>query len=231
MAQGDGSQYPILPISMALMVACYLFSRIVSTLIEYLYDLYLIRVAKIDKKDKELIDKRMKADFKRWRQIFEQPKLEKFDAIEAKKRLTIVQSVMMERLDAKDYRPYAQQNKVEKIEDSKVDETRVCIPDDTDDTSKERPTTSYAARKSELALPRQDTTMSQVIKNKMGPVDELDREESETSLSKKSVKKIVSPQGSIDSSDQKGLKKTNVRQVNEREQKRPPSAKKNLWVV
>lgn len=227
MAQGDGSQYPILPISMALMVACYLFSRIVSTSIEYLYDLYLIRVAKIDKKDKELIEKRMKAGFKRWRQVFEQPKLEKFDAEEAKKRLAIVQSVMMERLESKYYRPYAQQNKVEKIEESQVDETRV--PEETNDTSKERPTSS---RKGELVLPRQDTTMSQVIKNKLGPADELDREESETSLSKKSIKKIVSPRGSIDSSDQETKKepkkKTQVRQVNEREQKRPPSAKKNI---
>jgi hypothetical protein len=96
MAQGDGSQYPILPISFSIIVFCCLFSAIIAILVDYLYDFYLIKYAKLE--EKSLIEQRVKNDLKRMKIFFKPSKLEKFDCDEAKNRLTIIKKLVTEKL-------------------------------------------------------------------------------------------------------------------------------------
>jgi hypothetical protein len=88
MPQGDGSQYPILPITFSIIVFCYLISLVISILVDYLYDFYLIKISRVD--EKELIVRRLKSDLKRMKTFFQPNKLEQFDPDTARKRLTIV---------------------------------------------------------------------------------------------------------------------------------------------
>jgi hypothetical protein len=96
MVQGNGSQYPVIPISFAIIVFCYLISAIIATLVDYMYDFYLIKFAKLEQR--ALIKKRVKSDMKRMRNFFKPSKLEKFDREEAKKRLSIISEIVMEKV-------------------------------------------------------------------------------------------------------------------------------------
>jgi hypothetical protein len=97
MVQGDGSQYPILPITFSIIVFCYLMSMAVSIAVDYLYDFYLVRIARVP--ESELIVRRIKGDLKRMRAVFQPSKLEKFDPDAAKQRLSIIRKFTVENSD------------------------------------------------------------------------------------------------------------------------------------
>lgn len=99
MPQGDASQYPILPISLSIMAFCFIISFLVSLLVDYAYDFYLVKLSKNEQK--KMIENRVKGDFKRFREFLQSQKLEKFNADEAKNRLTIVTNLLMETIDSK----------------------------------------------------------------------------------------------------------------------------------
>lgn len=98
MAQGDASQYPILPISLSIMIFCFIISLLISLLTDYIYDFYLVKFSKCDQK--QMIENRVKSEFKRLKEFFQSQKLEKFDPNEAKNRLTIVTSLFMEAINS-----------------------------------------------------------------------------------------------------------------------------------
>ena len=104
MAQFDGSQYPILPISCAIMVFSFLVSVIFSLVADYLYDLYLVKYS--EEKEKQLIQDRVKSDFTLLKNFFKGNKIEKFDDQEAKMRLTIIQKLLNEKIYSKENNPF-----------------------------------------------------------------------------------------------------------------------------
>ena len=104
MAQGDATVYPILPISCSIVVFCFLMSTIISLVADYLYDLYLVKYS--EEKQKILIQNRVKSDFTVLKNFFRANKIEKFDDEEAKKRLTIVQNLLNEKIYSKENKPF-----------------------------------------------------------------------------------------------------------------------------
>ncbi|CAF0739603.1 unnamed protein product [Brachionus calyciflorus] len=124
MTQGDGSQYPILPISLSIMTICFLISLVISTIADYLYDFYLVKFAKTDQK--LLIENRVKSDIKRLGQFFQSQKLEKFDPDQAKNRLTIITHLFMERINSNENRlmiPKIDSKEKEKISEKSANES------------------------------------------------------------------------------------------------------------
>ena len=104
MVQGDGSVYPILPISLSIVTFIYIISLIISILCDYLYDLYLVRFA--DPVQKVFIEKRVKSDLTRIKNFLKGDKIEKFDNEAAKNRLTIINKLLMEKINSKENSPH-----------------------------------------------------------------------------------------------------------------------------
>lgn len=98
MPQGDASQYPVLPISLSIMIFCFIMSFLISLLTDYIYDFYLVKLSKCDQK--QMIENRVKGEFKRLKELFQSQKLEKFDPNEAKNRLTIITGLFMETINS-----------------------------------------------------------------------------------------------------------------------------------
>jgi hypothetical protein len=123
MAQGDASVYPILPISCSIVVFCYLISWIISIAADYLYDLYLVRYS--EEKQKVLIQDRVKSDFTVLKNFFKGNKIEKFDDEEAKKRLTIVQRLLNEKIYSKENKPFQHDIEELKAQKKKLREEKI----------------------------------------------------------------------------------------------------------
>jgi len=123
MVQGDASVYPILPISCSIVVFCYLISWIISIAADYLYDLYLVRYS--EEKQKVLIQDRVKSDLTVLKNFFKGNKIEKFDDEEAKKRLTIVQRLLNEKIYSKENKPFQHDIEELKAQKKKLREEKI----------------------------------------------------------------------------------------------------------
>jgi hypothetical protein len=104
MVQGDGSVYPVLPISLSIIAGCYIFSFIIAKISDFVYDIYLIRYCNLPEKD--LIVARVRNDIQRMKNILKTDKIEIFNPNEAKKRLTIISKLVNERINSKENRPF-----------------------------------------------------------------------------------------------------------------------------
>ena len=104
MVQGDGSTYPVLPISLSIIAGCYIFSFIIAKFADFIYDIYLIRYCNLP--EKNLIVRRVRNDIQRIKNILKTDKIEIFDPNEAKKRLTIISQLVNERINSKENRPF-----------------------------------------------------------------------------------------------------------------------------
>lgn len=104
MAQGDGSTYPVLPISLSIIAGCYIFSFIIAKFADFIYDLYLVRYCNLP--EKQLIMRRIRNDIQRMKNILKTNKIETFDSNEAKNRLTIISQLVNERINSKENRPF-----------------------------------------------------------------------------------------------------------------------------
>lgn len=105
MIEGSSHIYPLLPISIGVLVLSYLLSLLISFLFDILYDFYLIKLSKIP--EKALVQQRVKNDIQRLKTYFKNDKMEQFDEKTAKTRLTIINRLLNERIYSKENSPFA----------------------------------------------------------------------------------------------------------------------------
>jgi hypothetical protein len=103
--EGNSKIYPLLPISIGVLVLSYLLSVLISFLFDLFYDFYLIKFSKIP--EKALVQQRLKNEFQRLKTYFKNHKMEQFDEKTAKTRLTIINRLLNERIYSKENSPFA----------------------------------------------------------------------------------------------------------------------------
>lgn len=168
MVQGDGSVYPILPISLSIVTFIYIISLIISILCDYLYDLYLVRFA--DPVQKVFIEKRVKSDLTRIKNFLKGDKIEKFDNEAAKNRLTIINKLLMEKINSKENRPFLdavkekqQQQQQQKGKEIKKDDVEKAK--EVDDTKKPDASTVKIIKTNEMPVPNKAPVLSKELTN------------------------------------------------------------------
>jgi hypothetical protein len=126
--QEDCSEYPMLPISMGIVVVAFMISLIIAKLIDIFYDVYLWKYKKFSKNNgndtflnkqyeartKRLIGMRFKTDLERMKTLLDNNKLAKFDEFEAMKRLTIIDNLITSKIYSSQNSPFAEEIEMKK---------------------------------------------------------------------------------------------------------------------